>query len=255
MEDQDAAKLLEVVRGIGGAPQSTIIGFGDRTAPVWAGFVNGSLIHGCEFDDVYTERILHTEGFAVPVALALAEQRGHSGWAMIEGWLVTAELALRAAWGCAEDSLNHTGFHNTAIFGTIGSAAGAGRMLGLDADQIASAIALSVSFAAGTNQGANEATGRNKSIQPGWAAHGGLMAAQLAGAGYACAHSTLDGPRGLYASHASTCSSPSPCTPTALSPTRSARRSDRCRPRRRPTCRPSWCTGRAPPSVQRRGRV
>jgi len=117
MEDGYASKLLKLVQAFGGAPQCTIMGFGHRTAPAWAAFVNGSIIHGCEFDDVFTERILHTEGFAVPVSLALAEQRGLSGKEMIERWLITAEVALRAALGCAEDSLNHTGFHNTAIFG------------------------------------------------------------------------------------------------------------------------------------------
>jgi 2-methylcitrate dehydratase PrpD len=200
-EDGFAGKLLKVVHAFGTAPECTIVGYPDRAAAPFAAFMNGSLIHGCEFDDAFMERMLHSESFAVPVALALAEQRGLDGWAMVEGWLIATELALRASLGCKTTSLNACGFHNTAIFGTIGAAAGAARLLGLHASQVADAISLAVSFTSGTNEGWSLKSGRNKSIQPGWSAQAGIMAAQMAAAGYACSHATLDGPRGLYASH------------------------------------------------------
>jgi 2-methylcitrate dehydratase PrpD len=202
MEDQYAQKLIEVVRGFGSAPTCTMIGFPDRAAPPLAAFMNGSLIHGVEYDDRYLDRVVHTESFGVPVGLALAEERGLDGWALLEGWLLAAEVAIRLARGVNRDSLNGSGFHNTSIFGTLGAAAAAGRLIGFDADRIADAMSLSVSFASGTTQGWNDESGRNKCIQPGWAAMSGLMAAQMAEAGYACAHSTLDGPSGLYAAHA-----------------------------------------------------
>lgn len=201
MEDAYAQKLMQVVRGFGSAPTCTIIGFPDRAAPSLAAFLNGSLIHGCEFDDAFYERIVHAESFAVPVSLAVAEQRRLDGWSLLEGFLVATEVALRTACGCNKESLNHQGFHTTSIFGTVGAAAGAARMLGLDADRVADAISLSASLTSGTTEGWNDLSGRNKCIQPGWSAMGGLMAAQMAEAGYECSHSTLDGPRGLLAAH------------------------------------------------------
>jgi 2-methylcitrate dehydratase PrpD len=200
-EDGYGQKLLRVARAYRSAPTCTIIGFSERAAPPVAAFMNGSLIHGCEFDDAFYERMVHAESFAVPTSLALAEQRGLDGWSVLQGFLVTTEVALRTACGCNKESLNHVGFHTTSIVGTVGAAAGAARLLGLDANRVADAISLSVSLTGGTTQGWNDLSGRNKCIQPGWSAMGGIMAAQMAEAGYECSHSTLDGPRGLLASH------------------------------------------------------
>ena len=209
MEDGYAGKLLQAVNAWGSSSECTMIGFRERAAPPLAAFMNGSLIHGCELDDAYYERMVHPESFAVPVALATAEHRGLGGYEVMEGFLIAAEVAVRLARGCNESvtpgdsgSLNSSGFHTTSIFGTIGAAAAAAKLLGLAADQVATAMSLAVSFTSGTTQGWSDGGGRNKPIQPGWAAMSGLMAAQMARAGYECSHSTLDGRRGLFAAHA-----------------------------------------------------
>jgi 2-methylcitrate dehydratase PrpD len=199
-DDGYAQKLLQVARSFGSAPTCTIIGFPDRASAQVAAFMNGSLIHGYEFDDAYYERIVHAECFAVPVSLAVAELQGLDGWSVLEGFLITTEVALRTACG-ANESLNDVGFHTTSIFGTVGAAAGAARMFRLDASRVADAISLSVSLTSGTTEGWKDLGGRNKCIQPGWSAMGAIMAAQMAEAGYVCSHGTLDGPRGLLASH------------------------------------------------------
>ena len=200
-EDHYSDRLMDAVRGFGSAPQCAIIGYPDRAAPSYAAFANGSFIHGCEFDDRYLERVVHTESFGVAVGLALGEYRGLDGWALMEAWLIAAEVAIRLALGCNKEGINGNGFHTTSIFGTVGAAAAAAKLLGLDADRAARAMALSVSFASGTTEGWNEGSGRNKSIQPGWAAMSGIMAAQMAEAGYDCSLNTIDGPRGLLAAH------------------------------------------------------
>ncbi len=201
MEDRYAQKLFNVAAGFKSAPACTIIGFPDKAAPPLAALMNGSLIHGCEFDDRYLEHVVHTESFGVPTALAIAEDRGLDGWALAEGWILAAEIAIRLARG-ANVNFNSAGFHTTPTCGTIGAAAAAGRLLRLGSSSIADAVSLSVSFTSGTTQGWGERSGRNKSIQPGWAAMSGIMAALMAEAGYTCSHTTLDGPSGFFASHA-----------------------------------------------------
>lgn len=201
MEDQYAQKLGRVMGAFQSALACTIIGLQERAAPPLAALVNGSLIHGCEFDDRYLEHVVHTESFGVSTALAVAEDRALDGWAVAEGWIVAAELAIRLARG-ATANFNGSGFHTTATCGTIGAAAAAAKLLGLDAKRVADAISLSVSFTSGTTQGWGEGSGRNKSIQPGWAAMSGIMAGYMAEGGYECSHSTLDGPHGFFASHA-----------------------------------------------------
>jgi 2-methylcitrate dehydratase PrpD len=201
MEDDYAQKLLGMVRGFESAPQCTIIGFRERAAPALAALMNGSMIHGCEYDDIAVERVVHSESFAVPTVLALGERHGLDGWAVLGGWVLATELAIRLACG-ANDSINHRGFHTTSVFGTLGAAVAAARLLGLSNQGIADALSLAVSFASGTNGGWGYGSGRNKSIQPGWAAMSGIMAAQASASGYECAHVTLDAPTGLYAGHA-----------------------------------------------------
>ena len=209
MEDGYSNKLLGMVDALGSSPECTIIGSSHRAAPPLAALMNGSLIHGCEFDDRYLQRVVHTESFGVATALAGAEHRKLDGWALMEGWILAAEVAIRLALGCnpskladESGSINSGGFHTTSVFGTIGSAAAASRLLGLTADQTADAISLAASFCSGTTQGWGERSGRNKSIQPGWAAMSGVMAALTAQRGYECSHTTLDGPKGLFAAHA-----------------------------------------------------
>jgi 2-methylcitrate dehydratase PrpD len=202
-EDRYADALMRMVRSYGSGEQATVIGFGDRVAAPLAALANGALIHGCEFDDTYYERTVHTEAFAVPATLAVGERGGCSGLELAEAWVLATELALRLACGCnREENLYNTGFHTSSIFGTFGAAAGTARLLGLNTDEVASALALCVSFASGTAAGWDYASGRNKSIQPGWASMSGTMAALAAAEGYTCAHDTLEAENGLYASHA-----------------------------------------------------
>jgi len=203
MEDGIAEPLRRYVGGYGSRGCSQLIGVRDRAAAPLAAFFNGSLVHACEFDDTGYERVVHTEAFAVPAVLAIGEERGSSGLELAEAWCVATEVALRLARACDDrHGLWRSGFHNTAVFGCFGAAAGAAKLLGLEAEQTANALALATSYASGTNAGWGEASGRNKSVQPGWAALAGLHAALLAAEGYDCAHDTLDGPMGLFASHA-----------------------------------------------------
>ncbi len=203
MADGAPRALLALARASGESRESTLVGLAARAPAPVAALVNGSLIHGCEFDAMHAERIIHPDGPAVAAPLAIAERDGRGGAALAEAWLVAAETTLRLAAGLNdEESLFSDGFHTTPIFGTFGAAAGVARLLGLDAERTATALALCVSFAAGTSAGWDAPEGRNKPLQPGWAAHGGTTAALLAAAGQGCALDTLDGPRGFYAAHA-----------------------------------------------------
>ena len=203
VKDATPRALLALARASGESQESTLVGLGAHAAAPVAALVNGSLIHGCEFDAVHAERIIHPNGPSVAAPLAIAERNRLRGSALAEAWVVAAETTLRLAAGLNdEESLFSDGFHTTAIFGTFGAAAGVSKLLGLDATQTAAALALCVSFSAGTSAGWDASAGRNKPLQPGWGAHGGTIAALLAAAGQGCALEAIDGPRGFYAAHA-----------------------------------------------------
>jgi 2-methylcitrate dehydratase PrpD len=194
--------LVRHVSSYGSVPAAQLIGTDERAAPALAALFNGSLMHASEHDDTSYERVLHCEAFAVSAILAVGEQRDSTGLELAEAFCVAAETALRLARACRErHALWLQGFHSTAVFGCFGAAAGAAKLLKLDAEGVANALSLATSFASGTNAGWGEASSRNKTIQPGWAALSGIHAALLAATGYSCAHTTIDGPMGLLAAH------------------------------------------------------
>ncbi|MDH3699762.1 MAG: MmgE/PrpD family protein, partial [Alphaproteobacteria bacterium] len=66
--------LADYVRDIGGKAESTVMGFGFKAPAGAAVFVNGSLGHMLDYDDV--AKTGHLSIVTIPVALALAERQG-----------------------------------------------------------------------------------------------------------------------------------------------------------------------------------
>jgi 2-methylcitrate dehydratase PrpD len=198
-DDGYAQRLLRTIYADFGRGTATVIGSDARTSTAGAAFINGALVHGSDFDDIDLRTVMHCEAFAVPATLAVAERERPSGLELAEAFVVGTEVALRMAAAPRSDGgLFAAGFHNTAVFGTFGATAGVAKILRLDAEQTAAALALAVSFASGTSVGWLRASGRNKPPQAGWAAHSGVVAAGLAANGYTCSLDTIDGPRGLF---------------------------------------------------------
>jgi 2-methylcitrate dehydratase PrpD len=201
--DRYAQKLLGALEPDVGSGRCTIFGHPRQASPSAAAMANGSLAHGSDFDDVDLRTVMHCEAYATAALVAIAEHEALSGRELADAWVVAVETALRLASGAnGSGGLFSAGFHNTAVFGTLGAAAGVSRLLGLSADETANALALAVSFASGTSVGWLHGSGRNKPLQAGWAAKSGLLAASLARTGYTCSLRTLDGPRGLFDAHA-----------------------------------------------------
>src|SRR5581483_7187597 len=101
----------------------TVIGSAKRGSPSITALINGSLAHGFDFDDHDMLTVMHCEAFTTACALAVAERRGLSGRALAEAWVVCGEIALRLASGpLGGHGLYSAGFHNTAVFGTLGAA-------------------------------------------------------------------------------------------------------------------------------------
>jgi len=48
----EAKLVADYVMDLGGKPESTILGFGGKAPAAWAAFVNGSLGHMLDYDDV-----------------------------------------------------------------------------------------------------------------------------------------------------------------------------------------------------------
>jgi 2-methylcitrate dehydratase PrpD len=166
---------------------------GPRVPAPEAAWINGTAAHALDFDDVALRG--HPSTVLVPAILAEAEAIGASGARMaaayVAGYEVWAELAGR-------DPTHHhqKGWHPTGIFGPIGAAAACASLRGLDADKATVAIALGASHSAGLV--ANFGT-MTKPYHAGRAAHAGVIAARLAGAGFSASADALEHPLGLLA--------------------------------------------------------
>src|SRR5438477_11529505 len=70
----EARIVADYAEALGGHPESTVFGFGFKAPAPWAAFVNGSLGHMLDYDDVGAGG--HVGIATVPVAFAVAEKLG-----------------------------------------------------------------------------------------------------------------------------------------------------------------------------------
>ena len=123
-----------------------------RTASVWGqGFsldvfqallLNGMMGHALELDDVHTGSKSHVGAVVVETAWTLAEALGESGGRLLEAVITGYEVMARVGMAMDVVSNRKRGWHGTGIIGTFGAAAAAGHLLGLNEDQMVSALGM-----------------------------------------------------------------------------------------------------------------
>jgi aconitate decarboxylase len=187
--------LAEHYREQGGVPAATAIGLGDRLPTVAATALNGAAMHVLDFEPMWSPAN-HALSTTLPAALALAEQRGASGLALLTALVKGCEAQglLREASGQYEPRL--LTFHPPGVVGPIGAAVAAGHLLGLDAGRLAHAIGIAASRAGSLLANVGTMT---KSLHCGAAAAAGLEAALLAERGFTANSSIIEARQGLAA--------------------------------------------------------
>jgi 2-methylcitrate dehydratase PrpD len=167
-----------------------------------AAFVNGTAAHGEDFDDTFEGGPVHAGAVIAPAVLALAEQEGLGGAAVLRGLAVGAEAICRLS-TVVPKAVHEAGFHPTAVFGAMGAAAGAGAALGLNQNQLVNALGIAGSMAGGIIEYLADGSW-TKRMHPGWAAQSGLRAALLARAGFTGPRTVFEGTHGLLQAFART---------------------------------------------------
>ncbi|RTL66264.1 MAG: MmgE/PrpD family protein 4 [Pseudonocardiaceae bacterium] len=169
---------------------------GKAAAPDTAAFVNATMIHARAQDDVYFPGLTHVGATLVPAVLALGESLDASGSELVAALAAGYETAGALSQGFAPRTTPR-GFRATGVYGVLGAAAGAARLLGLDAATTANAIGIATSLAGGTNQ-TWVAGSQEWLFQVGFCARNGLLAARLAAAGGTGAPDAFEGAQGFY---------------------------------------------------------
>ena len=169
-----AARIIaDYTREQGGTPQARLIATDIRTTSINAAFANGVVGHLEDFDDSGA----HPASYLTPAVLALGEELRLPGKQVVSAWAVGHEISARIGAGLHPDRA----FHTTAIYGTMGAAAAASKLMALDAHRTRMALGIAASEAAGVMRNFGTMT---KAFHPGNAARSGVVAVKLAARGY-----------------------------------------------------------------------
>jgi 2-methylcitrate dehydratase len=143
LESEPARIVRGGIAELGGAGHATLLGKGTRASAQFAALANGVAIRYQDYNDVYfgPAWTAHPSDTLAAV-LAAAEWSGRSGLELLLGMVIAYEVQMRFSDLPVARNLWHRGWHHTAAC-SYAAAAGAGRMLGLDARQLGNAIALS----------------------------------------------------------------------------------------------------------------
>ncbi len=117
-----------------------------------------------------------------------------SGARFLEAFLTGFEVECKIAEAIHPDHYKK-GFHTSGTVGTFGAAVAAAKLLELNAEQIAHALAIAASSAAGIRVSFGSMT---KPLHVGRAAQNGVVAAELAARGFTGGKDALDPPWGFF---------------------------------------------------------
>jgi 2-methylcitrate dehydratase PrpD len=180
----------------------TAIGHARTLSAAAAALVNGTAIHGEDFDDTFEGGPVHAGAVIVPAVLAACERHSLDGRAALLGIAVGVETMCRLS--TVAPTLTHkAGFHPTAVFGAMGAAAGVGAALRLNEHQLVDALGTVASMASGIIEYLAEGAW-TKRLHAGWAAQSGIRAALLGRAGFLGPRTVFEGVHGFFHGFANT---------------------------------------------------
>ncbi|MBZ5522771.1 MAG: MmgE/PrpD family protein [Acidobacteriia bacterium] len=189
------ARLAQrVIAGLGASNEATVFGSGRASAAV-AALANGVASHILELDDIHKGSTVHGAAPIISAALAVAEREYVDGRAFLLAVTLGYEAALRI--GEAVNPSHYRFWHPTGTAATFGAAAAAGSLMKLNASQMLDALGTAGTQASGLWE-FNADGAMSKHLHAGKAAFNGILAADLAKAGFTGATRILEGERGFF---------------------------------------------------------
>jgi len=188
-----AQRVVEMVRELGGTPQVSVVNQPWQTDISRAALANGALIGAFECEPLTGS---HAAGTVLPAALAIAQHEHLDAKAFLTALAVGFEVSGRLN-RTAVGLESKRGFHNPGVQGPFGAAMAVGKLRGLDADTLASALGLAGSCAAGLLEFA-WAGDDTKRVHLGRASSMGLESALLAGKGLHGPVTVIEGSYGYF---------------------------------------------------------
>ena len=192
---EPAARVIDMVREWGGAPQVTVTGYGLKLPAPLAVLCNAMLGHGVELDDAHGTGLIKGGSVLVSLAFASAELAGCNGRELIAAVVGGYEIAIRVA-KAINPGHRQRGYHTTGTVALLGGAATAAKLLGCNEEQIACAIGLAAMQSAGIQAFLDDPC-MAKPLSPGKGAMNGMLAAILASRGFTGPKKALESREGF----------------------------------------------------------
>jgi len=203
----DKGKMVAALgRRLGGPPESSIIGLGDKVSPSSAALTNGELMITLDYHDNMS--FGHDGLFVIPPAMAIAESIGASGKDLILGIAVGLEISSRLARAARWHTITPEEVRRARssppqdknAHSNFGAAAGAGKVLKLDRGKMLHALGIAgrhIDMSLSTGRGEADMRGMTKYVVPGWQNTGAVISVMLAEMGYLGDITVLDEPKRL----------------------------------------------------------
>jgi 2-methylcitrate dehydratase PrpD len=191
---EPAPRLALEALGTPAAGPAALLGMARRVGALDAALVNGTAAHALDFDDCNNTFGGHPSVPILPALFALADESGASGRDFLAAYVTGFEVETKIALAV---HFHHymKGWHPTATLGVFGSAAACAKLMGLDDERTATALAIAASFASGIK--ANFGT-MVKPLHVGHCSRNGLYAARLARAGFTAGAEAFEHKQGFF---------------------------------------------------------
>lgn len=200
------AMLIDVMREWGGKEEGTILVHGIKVPLPNAALVNSVMARSYDFEPTGPlvdgkSTPAHLSGTTVPTAITVAAHKEVSGKDLLSALIVGDDIASRiiAASNLDVDS----GFDSTGTVNAFGAAAIAGRLMGLNEQQLLNAFGIVLNQFAGTFQNIFDAAHAFK-LPQGLSAQAGIFSTALAGKGFTGVRDPLLSKYGYFALYCKT---------------------------------------------------
>jgi 2-methylcitrate dehydratase PrpD len=180
------SSLIELIKDWGGKKEATILIHGGKAPAYNVAMMNSIMARSYDFEpvDVMVDNTIipaHTSGTTIMTAIAMGEMKGINGKELITTLLVGDDVAARILAASRFDF--ELGWDGTGTVNAFGTAAIAGRILGLNRIQLRDAFGMVLNQLGGSFQNIWDGATAFK-LQQGMSARNGIFSAQLAKSGW-----------------------------------------------------------------------
>ncbi len=186
-------RALAALAEFSGKPEATVLGRSERLDILHGALLNGITSHVLDYDDTHLETIIHPAGPVASAILALGERQHTSGEDFLHAFILGVEVECRIG-KAVYPSHYERGFHITGTAGVFGGAAAAGKLLGLNEQQMVWALGIAATQSAGLKTMFGTMC---KAFHPGSAGQNGLKAALLAAKDYTSDDGAIEAQEGF----------------------------------------------------------